>query len=130
MLGGARYLTRAVTSPTGAWDILCSGAAVDLLLCKVMESLEDGLIERVVERFPDIPVVVWGCTPTAVFLEALRKGADNYLPVPFEREQLLVIVRRALEYHRSRDRSPWRRWDHQAFRRRSQISGRTNRVVE
>jgi CheY-like chemotaxis protein len=58
MLTSAGYECRWATSPTEAWDILRSEEAVELLLCKVMESLEDGLIERVVERFPDIPVVV------------------------------------------------------------------------
>jgi DNA-binding NtrC family response regulator len=98
MLTSAGYECRWATSPTEAWDILRSEEAVELLLCKVMESLEDGLIERVVERFPDIPVVVWGARPIPMFLEAIRKGAYDYLPLPFEREQLLVIVRRALEF--------------------------------
>jgi DNA-binding NtrC family response regulator len=97
MLGGARNC-RVATSPTEAWGILSAGEAVALLLCKVVESLEEGLIERVVERFPDVPVIVWGNRPIPMFLEAVRKGAYDYLPLPFEREQLLVIVRRALEY--------------------------------
>jgi DNA-binding NtrC family response regulator len=102
MLTGARHECRGAASPAEAWDILCSGAAVDLLLCKVMESLEEELIERVVERFPDIPAIVWGNRPIPMFLEAVRKGAYDYLLLPFEREQLLVIVRRALEYRHLR----------------------------
>ena len=100
MLTPAGYKCRGAASPAEAWDILRSGEAVGLLLCKVVESLEEGLIERVVERFPDIPVVVWGARPIPTFLEALGKGAYDYLSLPFECEQLLVIVRRALECRR------------------------------
>jgi DNA-binding NtrC family response regulator len=96
----AGYKCRGAASPAEAWDILSSGEAVGLLLCKVVESLEDRLIERVVKRFPDIPVVVWGAQPIPTFMEALRKGAYDYLDLPFERDQLLVIIRRALEYRR------------------------------
>lgn len=52
------------------------------------------------ENIADIPTVVWACRPIPVFLDALRKGAYDYLAVPFEREQLLNVVRRALEFRR------------------------------
>jgi two-component system nitrogen regulation response regulator GlnG len=100
MLTSSGYECREAISPKEVWDILNSGKAFELLICKVMESLEDGLIERVVERFPDIPVVVWGCRPLPPFLEAMSKGAYDYLPVPFEREQLLAVVHRGLDHHR------------------------------
>ena len=102
LLTSAGYECRGATSPAEAWDILSSGEAVGLLLCKVVESLENKLIERVVERFPDIPVVVWGARPIPTFMLALRMGAYDYLSLPFERDQLLVIVRRALECRRLR----------------------------
>ncbi len=107
VLNGAGYECREAASPAEAWDILCSGAAVDLLFCKVMESLEEGLIERVIKRFPDITVIVWGAwrAPIPMFLEALRNGAYDYLQVPFERDELLVIIRRS-ESHGPRFVSP------------------------
>ena len=98
MLTQAGYECRATTSPTEAWDILNSGEAIELLLCKVMESLESGLIERVAERFPDISIVTWGGRPAEMFLESVRKGACDYLPMPFEPEQLLAVVRRGLDH--------------------------------
>lgn len=100
MLNGAKYECRGAASPAEAWDILSSGEAVELLFCKVMESLEEKLIERVIKRFPDIPVIVWGIRPIPLFMEAIGKGAYDYLPLPFERDQLLLAVRRALEYRR------------------------------
>jgi|SRR5580704_12666418 DNA-binding NtrC family response regulator len=98
ILTSAAYECRGAASPTEVWGILNSGAAIDLLLCKVMESLESGLIERVAERFPDIPIVTWGGRPAEMFLESVRKGAWDYLPMPFEPEQLLAVVRRGLDH--------------------------------
>ena len=59
--------------------MIASGKRCDLLLCKVMESLEENFLKRLNEQFPDLPVVVWGARPIAVFREALRQGADDYL---------------------------------------------------
>jgi len=63
-------------------------------------AIEEGLIERVVKEFSDTPVITWGLRPLSVFLETIRKGAYDYIPLPFERDQLLVVIRRALECHR------------------------------
>lgn len=100
MLTSSHYDCRAVASPTEALEILRSGKEVDLVLCGVIESLEDKLIESVAERFPDVPVVATGGQPVALFLQALHKGAYDFLPKPFGREQLLVVIDRALEYRR------------------------------
>ena len=100
ILSTAGYECRGAASPAEAWDILCFSTGFELLLCNAAVSLEEGLIERVVERFPDIPVIAWGLRPFSVFLETIRKGAYDYLPLPFEREQLIFAVRRALEYRR------------------------------
>ena len=96
MLAGAGYKFCAVTSLEEMWDALGSGDSYELLLCKVRESLESGMLERVVKRFPNIPVVVWGAQPEELFLEAVSKGAAGYLRAAFEREQLLAVVRREL----------------------------------
>src|SRR5260370_11669750 len=53
------------------------------------------------ERFPDMPVVmVTAVHDVSVALSAIRNGAYDYLLKPFEREQLLATVRRALENRR------------------------------
>jgi len=100
MLAADDYKCQQAASPKEALDILNSGEESHLLLCNLSESLETGLIERVTERFPDIPVVMTGAQPISLFLRALRMGAYDYLAVPFERELLLVVVRRAIEYRR------------------------------
>jgi len=56
------------------------------------------LLEKIKERFPEIPVVmVTAVHDISVALAAIRNGAYDYLLKPFEREQLLVTIRRALE---------------------------------
>jgi DNA-binding NtrC family response regulator len=96
MLASAGYKCRSVTSLAETWDALSSDDTIELLLCKVAESLESGMLERVVENFPNVPVIVWGGRPESVFLEAVSKGAAGCLPVPFEKEELLAVVRRGL----------------------------------
>jgi putative nucleotidyltransferase with HDIG domain len=59
------------------------------------------LLERAKERYPDMPIVmVTAVHDIQVALQALRNGAYDYLLKPFEREQLLATVRRALENRR------------------------------
>ncbi len=75
----------------------------DLILSDiVMNGLDGiGLLERIRELQPDTPMVmVTAIHDVAVALSAMRKGAYDYLLKPFEKEQLLVTVRRALDYRR------------------------------
>jgi putative nucleotidyltransferase with HDIG domain len=59
------------------------------------------LLERTKEKFPDMPVVmVTAVHDISVALAAIRNGAYDYLLKPFEREQLLNAVGRALENRR------------------------------
>ena len=60
-----------------------------------------GLLAKTKERYPDMPVVmVTAVHDISVALAAIRNGAYDYLLKPFEREQLLAMVRRALENRR------------------------------
>ena len=59
------------------------------------------LLEAAKERFPDMPVImVTAVTDVSVALGAIRNGAYDYLLKPFERDQLLATVRRAMENRR------------------------------
>jgi putative nucleotidyltransferase with HDIG domain len=86
-----------------ALSILESGDEFDLVLSDLMMAEMDGiaLLERAKERYPDMPIVmVTAVHDIQVALQALRNGAYDYLLKPFEREQLLATVRRALENRR------------------------------
>src|SRR5271157_4211419 len=103
MLGGAHFQTRQAASGVEALAILESGDEFDLVLSDLMMAEMDGmgLLERAKERYPDMPIVmVTAVHDIQAALQALRHGAYDYVLKPFEREQLLHTVRRALENRR------------------------------
>src|SRR4051794_21571991 len=100
MLTISGFRCQQASSGAEALAILESGEEFELILTDLMMSGMDGLglLERTKERYPDLPVVmVTAVHDISVALAAIRNGAYDYLLKPFEREQLLAIVRRALE---------------------------------
>src|SRR5215467_2972105 len=103
MLTNAHYKCRQAGSGLEALALLDSGEEFELMLSDLMMADLDGigLLERSKERYPDMPVVmVTAVHDISVALAAIRNGAYDYLLKPFEREQLLNTVRRALENRR------------------------------
>ncbi len=103
MLTAAHYKCSQAGSGLQALALLESGEEFELVLSDLMMAELDGigLLERTKERFPDLPVVmVTAVHDISVALAAIRNGAYDYLLKPFEREQLLATVRRALENRR------------------------------
>ena len=103
MLSSAGYKTRQAASGMEALAILNSSGEFELMLSDLMMAELDGiaLLERSKEKFPDMPVImVTAVHDISVALAAIRNGAYDYLLKPFEREQLLAMVRRALEHRR------------------------------
>jgi putative nucleotidyltransferase with HDIG domain len=103
MLTTAGYKCRQASSGNEALALLESKEEFELMLSDLMMANLDGigLLERTKERFPDMPVVmVTAVHDISVALAAIRNGAYDYLLKPFEREQLLATVRRALENRR------------------------------
>lgn len=103
MLTAAGYKTRQASSGMEALAVLNSNGEFELVLSDLMMAELDGiaLLERAKEKYPDMPVImVTAVHDISVALAAIRNGAYDYLLKPFEREQLLAIVRRALEHRR------------------------------
>lgn len=103
MLVSVNYQCREAASGLEALAMLNSGEEFELMLSDLMMAELDGigLLERTKEKFPDMPVVmVTAVHDISVALAAIRNGAYDYLLKPFEREQLLATVRRALENRR------------------------------
>lgn len=103
MLAASGYQCHQVPSGVEALHLLESGADFDLMLSDLMMAELDGiaLLERTKEQFPDMPVImVTAVHDISVALAAIRNGAYDYLLKPFEREQLMNTVRRALENRR------------------------------
>src|SRR5271168_402818 len=103
ILAAAGYTWKQASSGMEALALLNSGEVFELMLSDLMMADLDGigLLERTKERFPDMPVVmVTAVHDISVALAAIRNGAYDYLLKPFEREQLLNAVGRALENRR------------------------------
>src|SRR5947209_12038903 len=103
MLSAAGYRCAQAASGLQAMNILESGQEFELMLSDLMMAEMDGvaLLERTKEKYPDMPVImVTAVHDISVALAAIRNGAYDYLLKPFEREQLLATVRRALEHRR------------------------------
>jgi len=103
MLGTAGYICKQAGSGMEALGVLNCGQEFELMLSDLMMADLDGigLLERTKEKYPDMPVVmVTAVHDISVALAAIRNGAYDYLLKPFEREQLLNTVSRALENRR------------------------------
>lgn len=97
--GGFAPLT--ATSGTQALALL-EREHVDLIISDLIMEGMDGLelLARVKERYPKVPVIVVtarGSVESAV--EAMRRGAYDYLAKPFNPEVLRITLQRALDYH-------------------------------
>jgi putative nucleotidyltransferase with HDIG domain len=103
MLTSAGYSCKQASSGIEALAVLSFGEEFELMLSDLMMADLDGigLLERTKEKYPDMPVVmVTAVHDISVALTAIRNGAYDYLLKPFEREQLLATVSRALENRR------------------------------
>ena len=103
MLTSASFVCTQAQSGKEALALLQSGEEFELMLSDMMMPVMDGeaLLAATKERFPDIPVVmVTAMHDISIALNAIRNGAYDYLLKPFDREQLLATVRRALENRR------------------------------
>ena len=105
MLQNASYHCEQARSGVEALRILRDDNNFQLVLTDMMMPELDGagLLEIVRQQHEDLPVVmVTAVHDISVALAAIRNGAYDYLLKPFEREQLLAVVQRALEANRLR----------------------------
>ncbi len=96
------YETLTANSGREALDIL-NNCDVDLVLTDMKMPSLDGmeLLERVKTKDPDLPVIMmtaYGTVEKAV--EAMQKGAYNYILKPFDNESLIVYVNKAVAMFR------------------------------
>jgi len=103
ILAQAGFNCHPVTSGHEALAMLRSDDGISIVLSDLIMEGMDGLtlLSRMQQEHPDIPVVmVTAVHDISVALAAIRNGAYDYLLKPFEKEQLLAMVRRALENRR------------------------------
>ena len=73
----------------------------DLVLSDIVMPEMDGirLLSELRSEDPDVPVImVTAMHDISIALEAIRAGAYDYILKPFEKDQLHLSVRRALEH--------------------------------
>jgi putative nucleotidyltransferase with HDIG domain len=103
MLEKSNYATVLAANGMEAIEHVEQDPPYDLILSDIVMTGVDGigLLERARELHPNTPIVmVTAIHDVGVAISAMRKGAYDYLLKPFEKEQLLVTVRRALDYRR------------------------------
>jgi DNA-binding NtrC family response regulator len=86
------------------------GVLIDLNYTRDTTSGQEGmdLVVRIKEIDPQLPVIVmtaWGNIDLAV--EAMRRGASDFIQKPWENARLLSILRTQMELHRSQRRTQW-----------------------
>jgi DNA-binding NtrC family response regulator len=103
MLALSGYRCHTVPGGREALESLDSGERFDLITTDIANFPMDGLalLERLTGKYADIPVLIISAVhDVSVAMVAIRNGAYDYLLKPFEREQLINTVRRALEHRR------------------------------
>ena len=105
MLERNGYIAAVASGAEEALLRLKEDAEYDLVLSDVMMPEVDGLslLDRVAVDHPGTPVVMFTAVHDIhVATNAFRRGAIDYLLKPFERQQLLHVVSRAVEQGRLR----------------------------
>ena len=108
------YQLEMVRTPALALEALAhesfDGVLIDLNYTRDTTSGQEGLdlVARVKEMDAQLPVVVmtaWGNIDLAV--EAMRRGAGDFIQKPWENARLLSILKTQMELHRSQKRTQW-----------------------
>src|SRR5271157_4942506 len=97
------FVCNPMRSGAEALQVLDSDSSYSVVVSDVIMDGMDGLtlLSKIRANHPDLPVVmVTAVHDISVALAAIRNGAYDYLLKPFEREQLLASVRRAVENRR------------------------------
>ena len=102
-LAGADFDVKAVGTAEEGWKL---AGEVDLIITDLKLPGMDGLelLERLKGQNSQTPVVVmsaFGTVENAV--EAMKRGAVDFLPKPFSLDHLTVVVEKALEVRKLRD---------------------------
>src|ERR1700737_3417475 len=108
------YLLEMVRTPALVLNALAhesfDGLLIDLNYTRDTTSGQEGLelVSRVKEIDSQLPIVVmtaWGNIDLAV--EAMRRGAGDFIQKPWENARLLSVLKTQMELHRSRKHAQW-----------------------
>ncbi|MGI9103274.1 MAG: sigma-54-dependent transcriptional regulator [Terriglobales bacterium] len=101
------YSAVVALSGAEAMTALDSHPRLALALLDLVMPLTDGLslMEQLHQRNPDLPVLIMtGFATVETAVEAIKRGAEDYLTKPFDRQAVRKKVGRLMEVHRLRQR--------------------------
>src|ERR1700726_2024782 len=107
-LARAGYAPRATGNAATLWRWISQGEG-DLVITDVLMPDENAfdLIPRVKKLRPDLPIIVMSAQNTFMTaITAAERGAYEYLPKPFDLNELIAIVGRALSEPKERTLAP------------------------
>jgi DNA-binding NtrC family response regulator len=102
ILGDGDYEVEAVLDSSEALRKI-EESHFDVLILDIMMPKIDGMevLRRVKEAHPDIDVImITGLSQIETAVQAMKLGAYDYLPKPFDPDELKLVVERALERRR------------------------------
>ena len=108
LLKGEGYVTQSATSPAEVLELLQASdfdaVLLDLNYTRDTTSGQEGLdllpkVQALDSTLPIIVMTAWSSIPTAV--EAMRRGARDYVEKPWDNERLLTTLRSQLELGRA-----------------------------
>jgi two-component system response regulator AtoC len=116
LLASRGFATRTAASGTEALALVAAGQAPDAVLLDLVMPGLGGMetLERMRGMAPRLPVVILSAVGQAsTVVEAMRRGASDYLTKPFADEELDLVIKKAMEQRRLQDevRSLRRRLD-------------------
>jgi len=100
ILTAAGYECGVAATPAETLKVLKSGAKVDLVLCEIADWAEEDFKCMIWTTTPDIIPVLVSTGVVGLMSKVLQMGAYDFLIKPFQREQLIFAVRRALQHRR------------------------------
>ncbi len=95
----AGYKVSSGSTAAAMWEMIAAGEG-DVLITDVVLPDENAfeMIPRIRSRRPGLPVIVMSANNTIMTaITAAERGAFEYLPKPFDLNEMLAVVRRALE---------------------------------
>ncbi len=97
------YEVETTNNPLEVEKLLKEQGPFDLVVTDLKMPLVDGIdlidiIKRINADIPIIIITAYGTMETAE--EAIRKGAYDFITKPFRKENILITIRRALEWKR------------------------------
>jgi DNA-binding NtrC family response regulator len=120
-LSGVEGVRRAVD---GNYDLV-------LLDLKMPDLSGMEALEQIRQKRPDVPVVIiTGYATIQTSIEAVRKGAFDYIPKPFTPEELSLSVQKTLEDRRLRNENEYLRQELSAMRKGTPILGRSKAIED